>query len=49
MKVLNPQRHAFLQVRMGREEDEPETMEDVMDYSIRNRVRDYWERYQLPM
>jgi hypothetical protein len=28
---------------MGREEDEPETMEDVMGHAIRNGARDYWE------
>jgi hypothetical protein len=33
----------------GREEDEPETMEDVMGHAIRNGARDYWEKYQLPM
>ncbi|KAF8887026.1 capsular associated protein [Gymnopilus junonius] len=42
-KSLNVQRHPFLQSRMGRDEKE-----DIFSNLIRNGVRDYWERFQLP-
>lgn len=42
-KSLNVQRHPFLQARMGRDEKE-----DIFSNLIRNGVRDYWERFQLP-
>lgn len=42
-KSLNVQRHPFLQSRMGRDEKE-----DMFSNLIRNGVRDYWERLQLP-
>lgn len=42
-RSLNVQRHAFLQARMGRDEEE-----DIFSGLVRNGVRDYWERFQLP-
>jgi len=42
-KSLNVQRHPFLQARMGRDEKE-----DIFSNLVRNGVRDYWERFQLP-
>lgn len=42
-KVLDVQRHDFLQVRMGRDE-----RDDLLDREIRNGVQDYWERFQKP-
>ncbi|KDR66171.1 hypothetical protein GALMADRAFT_81191 [Galerina marginata CBS 339.88] len=42
-KSLNVQRHPFLQARMGRDEKE-----DIFSDLIRNGMRDYWERFQLP-
>ncbi|KAJ3509267.1 hypothetical protein NLJ89_g5316 [Agrocybe chaxingu] len=42
-RSLNVQRHPFLQARMGRDEKE-----DIFSGLVRNGVRDYWERFQLP-
>jgi hypothetical protein len=42
-RSLNVKKHKFLQARMGRDERD-ELLGDV----IRNGVRDYWERFQLP-
>ncbi|KAF9476110.1 glycosyltransferase family 69 protein [Pholiota conissans] len=42
-RSLNVQRHPFLQSRMGRDEQD-----DIFSGLIRNGVRDYWERFQLP-
>lgn len=48
LKALDPQKHSFLQVRMGREEDEVWASEDVMAHAVRNGADDFWDRYQLP-
>jgi hypothetical protein len=48
MKAFNPQKHSFLQVRMGREEDEEWSQDDVMGYAVRNGANDFWDRYQVP-
>ena len=42
-RSLNVQRHPFLQSRMGRDE-----RPDMFSNLIRNGVRDYWERFQVP-
>jgi hypothetical protein len=42
-KTLNPQKHKFLQVRMGRDE-RPDLFSDI----IQNGVDDFWERFQKP-
>lgn len=42
-RSLNVQRHPFLQARMGRDD-----REDIFSDLVRNGVRDYWERFQLP-
>jgi hypothetical protein len=43
-KTLDVQRHAFLQVRIGRDE-----RDDFMKRTIMDGVRDYWERFQRPL
>ena len=42
-RSLNVQRHSFLQARMGRDEGE-----DIFSGLVRNGMRDYWERFQMP-
>ncbi len=42
-KVLDVQRHDFLQVRMGRDE-----RDDLLGHVVRDGVKDYWERFQKP-
>ncbi|PPQ67610.1 hypothetical protein CVT26_006820 [Gymnopilus dilepis] len=42
-KSLNVQRHPFLQSRMGRDD-----RDDIFSNLVRNGVRDYWERFQVP-
>jgi hypothetical protein len=42
-KTLNPQKHKFLQVRMGRDE-----RRDLFTDIIQNGVDDFWERFQKP-
>ncbi|KAF8648885.1 hypothetical protein AX16_006160 [Volvariella volvacea WC 439] len=42
-KSLNVQKHRFLQARIGRDE-----RGDIFMSLIRNGVRDYWERFQMP-
>jgi hypothetical protein len=42
-KLLNAQKHKFLQVRMGRDD-----RDDLLIDVIRNGVSDYWERFQKP-
>ncbi|KAG6824785.1 hypothetical protein H0H92_005831 [Tricholoma furcatifolium] len=41
-KSLNVQRHKFLQARVGRDE-----RDDLLGQTVRNGVRDWWERFSL--
>ncbi|KAG8993188.1 Cryptococcal mannosyltransferase 1 [Tulasnella sp. 427] len=42
-KTLDVQRHPFLQARMGRDD-----RDDLLSGWVKNGLRDYWERMQLP-
>ena len=43
-KTLNVHKHRFLQARVGRD-----NRRDIFDDLIMDGVRDYWERFQVPM
>jgi hypothetical protein len=45
---LDAQKYDFLQVRVGREEDEDWAVDDVMGHSVRDGIEDYWNRFQKP-
>lgn len=45
-KSLNVQKHSFLQSRMGRDRDHLHG--DLFEQTIRNSVKDYWDRFQWP-
>ena len=43
-KMLDVNRHQFLQVRMGRDE-----RDGMLSDMVQDGVQDYWERFQFPL
>lgn len=43
-KMLDANRHEFLQVRMGRDE-----RDGMLSDMVQDGVEDYWERFQFPL